>query len=240
MSDTPQAGSQHPRDVIALDLIISTGADLYLDPAGEPRIRRSSEAPEDMPWPVRSRITEGWVANLFFEMTHRLLTKPQIDRIIICLEGMAARNPQTNMELCDAIESEPVLGLLIQLIRHQQHMKTTADSLLCQLRDLARERPYVLKSPRWPNSTEALGRALRRVAPWLKKADVDIAFKREGRNRWVILTNSSTRLKTEPSQRASSANHLANSDFSENDRSDSAEVANPELEFEKLMKGMIE
>lgn len=238
MSGTPKRGSQRPRDVIAINLIISTGALLYLDPAGEPRIRHPTESTEDVPWPIRSRVTEAWVAKLFFERKHRLLTKPQVDRIILCLEGKAADNPQTNMELCDAIESEPVLGLLIQLIRHHQHMKTTADVLLCQLRELGRERPYVLNSAQWPNSVEALGRKLRRLTQWLKKADVDIIFKREGRNRWIILTNGRTSSNAKPSQEPSSSNTLSVNDFQKGDGSDGATVLNPELEFDRIMKGM--
>ena len=239
MPEPLKPGASLPPDVVALNLVMSTGAVLYLDPAGEPRIRRASDGTDDIPWPLRSRVTEGWLAKLYFEYSHRLLGRSEIDRILLCLEGKAADNPHVNIELCDAIESEPVLGLIIHVMQHEQYLKLTADDLLRRLRDSVKDRPYLLTSPRWPKNAESLGRRLRTFSSWLQKANVVITFERDGRNRWIILSASTRSKNTEPSPQPSHSNLLLQGDFQQGDGSDRAIVATPEVEFDRLMKEMI-
>ncbi len=226
---------QKPMDVVALELVLQGMTECYLDPSGEPRLRRKSDKPDDVPWPVRSRETEGWIAKIFFEATHTLLGRGQIDRVLLYLEGKAAEHTRVDMELCDAIESEPVLGLIIQLIKHERYLKTTTDALLRRLRELAKDRPYLMLAPRWPARTEALGRSLRRLGPWFSKAEIKITFTRDGRHRWIELTDSFGRHNGEPSPQPSQANPTPQQNLCHSDGSD-GEVDTAKVEFAQIMK----
>jgi hypothetical protein len=228
MTDT-----QKPNEVVALELVLQAIEEVYSDPAGEPRIRRKNDNPDEISWPIRSREMGGWVAKLFYENTGNLLTRGQIDRVLLYLEGKAEEKQRHDLELCDVIEIEPILGLLIRLVKHEQHLKTTSDQLLKRLEGLAEERIHALTSSKWPRSPETLGRRLRKLKPWLNRAGIDIEYLREARRRLIVLN---VRKQTEPSLIPSFSNQQHENGLRLSDRNDGSGIVTAEAEFNKLMR----
>jgi hypothetical protein len=123
---------------------------------------------------VRSRETEAWVAKLQYEHARGLLSRGDIGRVLLYLEGKAAEQQQTDLELCDAMEADPLLGLLIRLIKHGWFLKDTPENLLNRVNELAQGRPYLHRLRRWPKNAESMGRQVRSLQPWLLKAGITI------------------------------------------------------------------
>jgi hypothetical protein len=239
VASTAQSKPQVSPEVVALELVLQTGAIPYLDPAGEPRIRRTTDGTETLPWPVRSRETEAWVAKLYYEHARGLLSRGHIDRVLLYLEGKAAEQQQTGLELCDAIEADPLLGLLIRLIKHERFLKDTPENLLNRVNELAQGRLYLRALHRWPKSPETMGRRVRSLQPWLLRAGFTIEYQRDGRHRWIILSDSGDGYQLTPSPEPSLTNSVTGNGFRQSDGSDGTEKTNPEAEFDRIMKGAI-
>jgi len=224
-------------DVIALKIVKKKGAVPFLDAAGEPRLRRKTEGPEDISWPIRSRQTEAWIARLYNGKTKALICRSSIDRVLLCLEGLAEDNDRSDIELCDIIETEPVLGLLIRHVRHEQQVKSSAGDLLKSLNKLTQDAPH-LRTMTWPKSPEALGRRIRRLLPWIRKAGISAEFIRDKHHRWVSLRDGIDSSDVKPSSKPSSAKSSDVNELQISDSSDGSKV-NPEAEFNLIMNGDI-
>jgi hypothetical protein len=230
-----------PAEVIALNLVLTSGAILYLDTAGEPRIRRKGEGATLHPSPIRSAEIEAWVERLFFDSSKRLLSRGQIDRVLLYLAGKAEDHQQTDIELCDAVDTEPVLRFLVRLVNHERYLKTTVGDLLKRLNELAVDQPFVLRSERWPRDPVSLGRRLRRLCSWLDKAGIEIDFsQREATHRWIVLTDGSDTSQGTLSSEPSYPNELAPNGLRQAVGTDGKENFCPEDEFNQLMKEMPE
>src|SRR5262249_13529153 len=77
------------------------------------------------------------------------------------------------------LEADVVATAIQRLMSSRNEWKGTASQLLADLEDVVGER--VSKSKNWPSSADVLGRSLRRPATFLRKAGIEIGFKREGR-----------------------------------------------------------
>lgn len=222
-------------DVVALEIVKRSGATPFLDVAGEPRLRRKTEGPEDISWPIRSRRTEAWIARLYNDKTKVLISRSSIDRVLLCLEGLAEDNNRSDIELCDIIETEPVLGLLIRYVRHEQQVKSVSGDLLNALTTLTKGSPH-LRTKTWPESPEALGRRIRQLLPWIRKAGIGVEFIRDKNHRWISLRDGIDCSQTGLSPEPSSANSFGDNTFQHSDSDDGSQV-NLEDEFNLILNG---
>lgn len=191
------------------------------------------------PLSIFSAEIEAWVQKLFYDRYEQLLKRRQIDRVLLYLAGRAEDQKQVNIELCDAIEAEPLLRYVIRLVKHEQHVKRTPTDLLQQLNQLAATQPFVLTSHRWPKDPISLGRRLRQLSEWITKAGIDIDLKqRESSHRWIILKDSPDSSGGEPSSHPSSDKSAASNDLGLRDRNDDENRIIREQQFEALMKGL--
>jgi hypothetical protein len=223
-------------DVIALNIVKKKGAVPFLDAAGEPRLRRKTEGPEDISWPIRSRQTKAWIACLYNDKTNALISRSSIDRVLLCLEGLAEDNDRSDIELCDIIETEPVLGLLIRHVRHEQQVKLVSGDLLNALTKLTKDSPH-LRTRTWPESPEALGRRIRQLLPWIRKAGIGVEFIRDKHHRWISLRDGIDSSQTGLSPEPSSAKSFGDNTFQHSDSNDSSSNVDQEAEYNLIMNG---
>jgi hypothetical protein len=85
-----------------------------------------------------------------------------------------------------ALEASPLTAPLQQFIGREKAWEGSASALLAELKNLAGE--DLAKTPDWPKKPHVLSGKLRRLAPDLRKAGIDIAFDRQpgGRRSKVI------------------------------------------------------
>jgi hypothetical protein len=232
-----QDASNPPPDVVVLEIVKQNGATPFLDAAGEPRLRRNSEGPEDISWPLRSCQTKAWIARLYNDTTRMLIGRSSIDRVLLCLEGLAEDNDRSDVELCDIVETDPVLGLLIRHVRHEKKVKSSAGDLLNAINQLTRDAPH-LRTTTWPKSPEALGRRIRRLLPWIRKAGISAEFIRDKHHRWISLHDGIDSSDVKPSPKLSSAKSSDVNKLQNSDSNDGSEV-NLEAEFNLIINGAI-
>lgn len=88
-----------------------------------------------------------------------------------------------------AIEASSIGDGILELLNDRSHWEGTARDLLAELE--ARNGPERTKKLRdWPSNPQAIGKALRRIAPNLRQTGIDVQFNRssgKGRRRLIIL-----------------------------------------------------
>jgi hypothetical protein len=88
-----------------------------------------------------------------------------------------------------AIETSSIGEGILQLINDRNHWEGTAQELLTELED--HHCPERTKKRRdWPGTPQAIGKALRRIAPNLRQTGIDVQFDRssgKGRRRLIVL-----------------------------------------------------
>ena len=83
------------------------------------------------------------------------------------------------------IDADPIAAAVRALMQARTEWTGTASDLLGALAEMAGER--IAKAKTWPDTPRALAGRLRRAATFLRKAAIDIGFKREGRARTRII-----------------------------------------------------
>jgi len=86
------------------------------------------------------------------------------------------------------LAADQVATAIQALMASRREWKGTASNLLDTLEGVVGEK--VLKSKNWPASAEALGRGLRRPATFLRKAGIEIGFKKVDGTRTIIITRT--------------------------------------------------
>lgn len=94
-----------------------------------------------------------------------------LDRVLLCLEGLSENNEDSDYKLCDLIDIDPLLGVIIRYVRFQRHVKSTAAEILKQLNLNTTENP-VVRTANWPQSPESMGVRLRKLMKWLMEAGI--------------------------------------------------------------------
>jgi hypothetical protein len=83
------------------------------------------------------------------------------------------------------IDADPIAAAVRALMAKRTEWTGTASNILAALAEAAGER--VAKAKTWPDSPRALAGRLRRAAPFLRKAGIEISFTKEGRARTRII-----------------------------------------------------
>jgi hypothetical protein len=87
-----------------------------------------------------------------------------------------------------AIEASPVGKVLIDFVQARGTWTGTATELLSELESRVSEKTRELKS--WPRSARTLGGTVKRLAPNLREAGVEVEFGRTGRSRTIKLSRT--------------------------------------------------
>ena len=85
----------------------------------------------------------------------------------------------------NVIEADPVASAVKALVAERQEWSGTASDLLATLGERVTDPMREAKT--WPATPRALAGRLRRVATFLRNADIEIEFKRQGRARIRII-----------------------------------------------------
>lgn len=191
----------------AVKLVLRAGAEPFCDAFGILRLRRPQALAEDasLPpadgahktsektgdrgaWPIRSRQTLAWIANLCHEQAERPLTNRELDQVLLILEGKALENVR-NQELDDVIECEPVLAMLMILFEKHRAWSGTATELLAALCDLAEQQGIGIEhNEHWPKNGGHLTMTLRGFQVWFEQAGIQYEYKRHHHQRIHVLT----------------------------------------------------
>lgn len=189
----------------AVKLVLRAGAEPFCDAFGILRLRRpqglADEAAAPLSamipcrekqgdrgaWPIRSRQTLAWIANLCHEQAQRPLTHRELDQVLLILEGKALENVR-DAELDDVIEREPLLALLIALSEKHAEWRGTATELLAALGRLAERQGVGIElDERWPKTAAHLTLELRNLQVWLHQAGIQYEFNRRKHERVHVL-----------------------------------------------------
>lgn len=230
-------------DTQAIRMVTESGAVPFLDVAGIARIHRKpgdAKEPDNekqICWPVQSQRIRAWVAKIFYEQTQNMIHQRALDRVLLCLEGMAEDNDDCDAELCDLIDIDPLLGVLIRYVRFQRYVKLTAADLLEQLNQFTADDPIV-RSVNWPRSPESMGLRLRKLIDWLSKAGIFTEFQRDNRNRWIVMRDGYDGSETQLSQQSSQVETDKNADLRPHDTCDSSPPLDPQSQFDRIQKGL--
>lgn len=224
-------------DIEAIKIVLSSGAVPFLDVAGIARLRRATDEGNEVSWPIQSQRTRAWIARTFYRQSNCLINRRALDRVLLCLEGLAEENDDTDVELCDLIDIDPLLGVIVRYVKFQGYVKATAADLLGDLNSFTKYDP-VVRAVNWPLSPESLGLRLRKLIKWLEKAGIGTQFVRDNRNRWIIMSDgyvgSSPKLSPPPTSSSPHENKECNS----SDACDSHQASDLEAQFREIQKGM--
>lgn len=224
-------------DLEAINIVISSGAVPFLDVAGTGRLRRHQEGENEVSWPIQSQRTRAWVAKVFYMQTNCLINKRALDRVLLLLDGLAEENDDIEVDLCDLIDIDPLLGVIVNYVKFQGYVKATAVDLLRNLNEFTRK-DSVVRTVNWPQSPESLGVRLRKLIKWLEKAGIGTEFVRDSRNRWIILTDSYDGLSPKLSPTSISSPPHENKECNSSDAYDSHQAFDLEAQFREIQKGL--
>jgi len=186
--EAPPPSGEDGATIPLVELVLTTGAHPYCDVAGIPRLRRPSDSRDFLPWPIRSRQVEAWVARLFYSHQGTLATQSEIRQVLLVLEGMASENWERDPALEDVIEQEPVLTAVLELLSGQSTWEGTASNLFAELSQIAWRlgiRPD--RHPAWPADAPRLSSRLRELRGWLQRAGIEYLYHRSARQRTHFL-----------------------------------------------------
>jgi hypothetical protein len=102
------------------------------------------------------------------------------------------------------IEADLVGAAVRQLAMERESWEGTSLGLLSALRGIVDDEGTT-RSKDWPNSPEGLSNPLRRAATFLRKAGVEVSFRREGKQRTRMITIAAARKKADGEPSAPSA-----------------------------------
>jgi hypothetical protein len=115
--------------------------------------------------------------------------------------------------LTDAIETvleaDQVAPTLRKYMEGKASFEGTASELIKVLNEVTSEAEQKAKG--WPKRSNALSKILRRIAPPLRKAGIDITFERDSRRKWIVITPfkaGKTSSSRSPSSSVSDSNEL--------------------------------
>jgi hypothetical protein len=100
-------------------------------------------------------------------------TAAQIDGFIDAYSGN--REQANNM----IIESSTLASALVELAEERKHWQGTASDLLEELKKYVSEE--LRRNRSWPSTARSMSNALRRLAPNLRAANLEVSFRREGK-----------------------------------------------------------
>jgi len=83
------ASPNGPAAIVVLQAVLDSGAEPYCDLAGIPRLRRKTDKAEFLPWPIRSRQVEAWIAKLYYEKDKLFVNRSVLQQVSLVLEGIA-------------------------------------------------------------------------------------------------------------------------------------------------------
>lgn len=223
----------------AIRHVLSENPQLSLDSAGEPRIRRSFDPGGEIAWRVDSPRIRGWIARVYFENTKAVLRKEAMERVLVLLAGLAEKQDESDLEVCDAADVDPLLRYIIRRVRDEQHLKITAEALLDDLECSTRGRAYLRQESNWPTGPSEVGRRVRALTKQLGKASITLnADQRSNRQRWLIFSLVGDGNPCRPSPSLSSTSPVAGNELRPGDSGDTQADFDLESEFARMMELM--
>jgi len=177
------------QDALALEMILAEQPELFCDIVGTPRIRLppARDHPPEEPWCLRSERVRAWIADFFWEKSKRVLLDREIDRILNVLEGKAWQDQRRDLELCDAIEQDPVLEALLLFMEKEGRFEDTMTQLMKKLVKVARRAGLDVKARNWPKGTPQFSNRIRALEHLLAKAQITVERRRDSVQRRIIL-----------------------------------------------------
>lgn len=177
------------QDALALEMILAEQPELFCDIVGTPRIRLPPvrDHPAEEPWCLRSERVRAWIAEFMWEQSKLVLLDREIDRILNVLEGKAWHDQRRDLELCDAIEQEPVLEALLLFMEKEGRFEGTMTQLRRKLVKVARRADLDVKARNWPKGTPQLSNRIRALEHLLAKAQITVERRRGSYQRRIIL-----------------------------------------------------
>ena len=98
---------------------------------------------------------------------------------------LSAYNRNRGEAVDTVMDADPVASMVLSLMKNRAEWHGTATELLRVLSDQADE--WIARARAWPANPQALSRRIRRVAPLLRKSDIEVDHIREGRSRTRII-----------------------------------------------------
>lgn len=183
MTTEDEDAQQSRRDVVALELILSNGPELYVNIVGEPCIclpfvpgsNRSA-------WHLKHERVRAEIAGLIWEKLKLVLYDNELSRILRVLESQAWRDQRIDIDLKEAIDRDPLLeGLLILLADSDSKdgVNLKASELLTQLEKKARLNGVDTQHHSWPKGAAQLSRRIGELSSLLQQAGITVE---RGRN----------------------------------------------------------
>ncbi|MGI8981878.1 MAG: hypothetical protein ACR2FY_21820 [Pirellulaceae bacterium] len=184
MTDSVERQTPNRRDLLALQTVLGTSPELFVDATGEPRIGLPLVSTESLrlPWSLRHPRVKAEIANLVFRSEQIILFEQEILRILTILEGQAWRDQRLDIEIRQALDDVPLVEALY-IYLHQQESQGffcgSCTKLLHALTKTAHKAGVDLKSASWPKGAAQLSRRLGQLEPLLEKAGIIVKRKRE-------------------------------------------------------------
>jgi hypothetical protein len=174
---------QTRRDVVALELILSNGPEVYVNIVGEPCICLPFvPGPNRSAWHLKHERVRAEIAGFIWEELQLVLYDHELSRMLRILESQAWRDQRIDIDLKEAIDRDPLLeGLLILLADSDSKdgVNLKASELLKQLEKKARLNGVDTQHHSWPKGAAQLSRRIEELSSLL--AEAGITFER-GRN----------------------------------------------------------
>ncbi len=185
------AVARHP--ALALDLILATQPELFINVVGQPTIGLpfSSTPPNRDTWPLRSERVKAWIAEFVWERAGMVLAEREIDRIVTVLVGKAWHDPRHDSELADAMDTDPLLEAVVIFMHEHAVFDKSCTALKAELDQVARAAGLDIKDRLWPKAAPQLSRRIEELKPLLKRGDITAEIgRRSGGVRFIRLTKS--------------------------------------------------
>lgn len=178
-NDTPESR----RDVSALKCILSAQPKLYVNIIGQPHIEIPFEAGVKKTfWHLNHNRVCTEISGYIWDKLGFMLYRNELNRMLDILESRAWKNQQTDIELSEAIDDDPLFECLMILLfapNSEESVNLTATRLLDKL-DLCASRNRIdIRQQAWPKGAAQLSRRIGELIPILEKVRIAVT---RGRN----------------------------------------------------------
>lgn len=185
------ANNSARQPAIALEQILATNPELYINLVGQPTIGLppSPERLRREHWPLRSERVKAWVAEFTWDQFGDILAEREIDRIVTVLVGKAWHDQRNDIAVTEAMDQDPLFESLLILMQEHAVFDKSCTALKDELDRVARANGLDTKDRLWPKGAPQLSRRIEELKPLLKRAGIMAELgRRSGGTRFVKLT----------------------------------------------------
>lgn len=182
--------AEKPKITVALEAVLATRPETYVNSIGEPVICLPAACGEkSCTWPLKHQRTRAEIAGLAWNKLKMVLSDYQITSILRVLESFAWRDQRGFADINEALDNDVFFECVVLFMNQPSHRNAfsgSATNLLTALKELAKRNGFDMKERTWPNGPAQLSLRLNEFSSLLREAGIEFNRGRDGGKRRFI------------------------------------------------------